>query len=51
MLGARSEERGLADVIAQQRELLWRMRAVVEAKDAEYAALRVSDRTCLGPAL
>ena len=34
------EEPGLAEVIAQQRELLSRMRAVVEAKDAENAALR-----------
>jgi transposase IS66 family protein len=31
---------GLADVIAEQRELLSRLRAVVEAKDAEAAALR-----------
>ena len=35
-----SEEPGLADVITQQRELLPRMRAVVEAKDAENVALR-----------
>ena len=34
------EEPGLADVIAGQRELLSRLRAVVEAKDAEVAALR-----------
>ena len=34
------EEPGLADVIAQQRELLSRLRAVVGAKDAENAALR-----------
>ena len=34
------EEPGLADVIAEQRELLSRLRAVVEAKDAEVAALR-----------
>jgi predicted RNase H-like nuclease (RuvC/YqgF family) len=33
-------EAGLADVIAGQRELLSRLRAVVEAKDAENAALR-----------
>ena len=34
------EEPGLADVITGQRELLSRLRAVVEAKDAENAALR-----------
>ena len=34
------EEPGLPDVIAQQRELLSRLRAVVEAKDAENAVLR-----------
>jgi transposase len=34
------EEPGLADVIAEQRELLSRLRAVVEAKDAENAVLR-----------
>ena len=34
------EEPGLADVIAEQRELLSRLRAVVEAKDAEIQALR-----------
>jgi len=34
------EEPGLADVIAGQRELLSRLRAVVEAKDAEVTALR-----------
>jgi len=34
------EEPGLADVIAAQRELLSRLRAVVEAKDAENAGLR-----------
>jgi transposase len=39
-LGLVSEEPGLADVITQQRELLSRMRAVVEAKDSENAALR-----------
>ena len=39
-MGLVSEEPGLADVITQQRELLSRMRAVVEAKDAENAALR-----------
>jgi hypothetical protein len=39
-LGFVPEEPGLADVIAQQRELLSRMRAVVETKDAENAALR-----------
>ena len=33
-------EPGLADVIAQQRELLSRLRAVVEAKVAEIAVLR-----------
>jgi hypothetical protein len=35
-----SEEPGLADVIAGQRELLSRLRAVVEAKDAENEVLR-----------
>ncbi len=40
MLGLVPEEPGLADVIAGQRELLSRLRAVVEAKDAENAALR-----------
>jgi transposase len=35
-----AEEPGLADVIAGQRELLSRLRAVVEAKDAENVALR-----------
>jgi hypothetical protein len=39
-LGLVPEEPGLADVIAQQGELLSRMRAVVEAKDAEIASLR-----------
>jgi Transposase IS66 family/Family of unknown function (DUF6444) len=34
------EEPGLADVTAGQRELLARLRAVVEAKDAEVTALR-----------
>jgi hypothetical protein len=34
------EESGLADVIAEQRELLSRLRAVVEAKDAENQVLR-----------
>jgi hypothetical protein len=34
------EEPGLADAIAGQRELLSRLRAVVEAKDAEVTALR-----------
>jgi len=34
------EEPGLPDVIAQQRELLSRLRAVVAAKDAENAMLR-----------
>ena len=34
------EEPGLADVIAEQRELLAGLRAVVEAKDAENAVLR-----------
>jgi len=34
------EEPGLADVIAEQRELLSRLRAVVETKDAENAMLR-----------
>jgi hypothetical protein len=35
-----AEEPGLADVIAEQRELLSRLRAVVEAKDAENQVLR-----------
>ena len=35
-----AEEPGLADVIAGQRELLSRLRAVVEAKDAENAMLQ-----------
>jgi len=34
------EESGLADVLAEQRELLSRLRAVVEAKDAENQVLR-----------
>ena len=34
------EEPGLADVIAGQRELLSRLRAVVGAKDAEVTGLR-----------
>jgi transposase len=34
------EEPGLADVIAEQRELLSRLRAVVEARDAENQVLR-----------
>ena len=34
------EEPGLPDVIAEQGELLSRLRAVVEAKDAENAVLR-----------
>jgi transposase len=34
------EEPGLPDVVAGQRELLARLRAVVEAKDAENAVLR-----------
>jgi septal ring factor EnvC (AmiA/AmiB activator) len=34
------EEPGLADVMAEQQELLSRLRAVVEAKDAENAVLR-----------
>jgi len=39
-LGLVPEEPGLADVIAEQRELLSRLRAVVEAKDAENQVLR-----------
>ena len=39
-MGLVPEEPGLAEVIAGQRELLSRLRAVVEAKDAENAALR-----------
>lgn len=35
-----SDEPGLADVIAEQRALLARLRAMVEAKDAEVAVLR-----------
>ena len=35
-----SDEPGLADVIAEQRALLARLRAVAEAKDAEVAVLR-----------
>ena len=35
-----AEEAGLADVIAEQRELLSWLRAVVEAKDAENQVLR-----------
>jgi hypothetical protein len=34
------EEPGLADVIGEQRELLSRLRAVVEAKEAENQVLR-----------
>jgi hypothetical protein len=34
------EEPGLADVIGEQREVLSRLRAVVEAKDAENQVLR-----------
>src|SRR5271155_2855941 len=40
MLGLVPEEPGPPDEIAGQRELLSRLRAVVEAKDAENAALR-----------
>jgi hypothetical protein len=36
------EEPGLADVIAEQGELLARLRAVVEAKDAENQVLRAA---------
>jgi hypothetical protein len=39
-LGLVPEEPGLPDVIAEQGELLSRLRAVVEAKDAENAVLR-----------
>jgi hypothetical protein len=39
-LGLVPEEPGLADVIAEQRELVSRLRTVVEAKDAENAVLR-----------
>jgi len=39
-LGLVPEEPGLADVIAEQGELLSRLRAVVEAKDAENQVLR-----------
>ena len=34
------DEPGQADAVAGQRELLSRLRAVVEAKDAENAVLR-----------
>ena len=40
MLGFVPEEPGLADVIAEQRELLSQLRAVAEAKDTENAVLR-----------
>ena len=40
-MGLVPEEPGLGEVIAGQRELLARLRAVVEAKDAENALLRV----------
>jgi transposase len=40
-----AEEAGLADVIAEQRELLSRLRAVVEAKDAENQVLRAELET------
>ena len=39
-MGLVLEGPGLPDVIAQQRELLSRLRAVVAAKDAENAVLR-----------
>ncbi len=39
-MGLVPEEPGLADVIAEQRELLSLSRAVVEARDAENAVLR-----------
>jgi len=39
-LGLVPGEPGLPDVIAQQRELLSRLRAVVEARDDGNAALR-----------
>jgi len=41
-LGFVPEEPGPADVIAEQRELLSRLRAVVEAKDADNAMLRAA---------
>jgi len=41
-LGFVHEEPGPADVIAEQRELLSRLRAVVEAKDADNAVLRAA---------
>jgi transposase len=37
-----SDELGLADVIAEQRQLLARLRAVIEAKDAEVVMLRAA---------
>jgi hypothetical protein len=40
MLGTGARGTGLADVITGRRELLSQMRAVVEVKDAENAALR-----------
>lgn len=39
-MGLVPEEPGLPDVIGQQRELLSRLRAVVEARDAQNAVLR-----------
>ena len=39
-MGLVPEEPGLTDVIAEQRELVSRLRAVVEAKDAENGVLR-----------
>jgi hypothetical protein len=41
-LGFVPEEPGPADVIAGQRQLLSRLRAVVEAKDADNAVLRAA---------
>lgn len=46
------EEPGLPDVIAEQGGLLFRLRAVVEAKDAENAVLRQeldAERPAAGP--
>jgi len=40
MLGARARGARPAEVVAGQRELLVRLQAVVEAKDAENAVLR-----------
>src|SRR6266496_1882362 len=51
MLGLVPEEPGVADVIAEQRELLARLGGVVEAEDAEISVLRAeldAERGCGG---